>query len=409
MEPRLFEPDYRFRPAKPSRFWQWALTPVRRHLVRRSYRVKDIRITGQDRALGAVAGAGGVMFAINHPAHGDPFVVFEVMHRLGLPCCYLAGWQVFRGWWGLRGRTFQRLGAFSVDREGTDLRAFRAAVDVLSDRRRSLAIFPEGEVYHLNDRVTPLREGAAMIALTAARRRKRAGAPGLVIVPCALKYFYLADPTPVLLSIMSRLERSVSWRPRIDKPLPDRIYRYAEAALALKELEYLDTCSAGTLPQRIADLTERILGGMERRRGGGEGIGSIPERVKQLRQRVFEVLGAADPPAAPAEVQAAQRDLEDLHLVTQLFSYPGDYVAQQPTVERIAETLDKFEEDALGALNAGARAPRRAVAAFGTPIPVDPDGTGGGRARDEAARLTARIEQELQRQLDEILGEERRA
>ena len=100
------------------------------------------------------------MFAVNHPAHGDPFVVFEAMARLRAPCCYLAAWHVFTGWMGLKGFAFQRLGAFSIDREGTDLRAFRTAADVLAQGDRSLVIFPEGDVYHLNDRITPLREGA---------------------------------------------------------------------------------------------------------------------------------------------------------------------------------------------------------------------------------------------------------
>ena len=40
--------------------------------------------------------------------------------------------------------------------------------------------------------------------------------------------------------------------------------------------------------------------------------------------------------------------MEDLFFATQLFSYPGDYLADDPSIERIAETIDKFEEDILG-------------------------------------------------------------
>ena len=49
----------------------------------------------------------------------------------------------------------------------------------------------------------------------------------------------------------------------------------------------------------------------------------------------------------PRRVEA-RRDLEDLFLVIQIFSYPGDYVRLNPTVERVAETLMKCEEDILG-------------------------------------------------------------
>ena len=43
----------------------------------------------------------------------------------------------------------------------------KAAKDVLLRLKRPLVVYPEGEVYHTNDRLTPLREGAAMMALTA--------------------------------------------------------------------------------------------------------------------------------------------------------------------------------------------------------------------------------------------------
>ncbi|MCZ6445265.1 MAG: lysophospholipid acyltransferase family protein [Planctomycetota bacterium] len=418
MERRLLEPGYRFRPARPSRFWQWALTPLRRRVYRRRYLVRDVQLRGEKHVRWALAQGGGAMITINHPAHGDPFIIFEAMHRLGVPCCYLAAWQVFKGWFGLKGWAFQRLGAFSIDREGTDLRAFRTAVDVLAQGNRSLVIFPEGEVYHLNDRVTPLREGAAMIALAAARRRSRSGGSALHILPCALKYFYLDDPTPQLQSVMTRLEQRLYWRPQVDRPLLERIYRYAEAILGLKELEYLNEFGKGSLPKRISRLTEHILSQIEQRRLGRVGDQTIPARVKQLRRHILRECGADEPQGddaaavgenpAGAElsleaITAAKRDLEDLNLVTQLFSYPGDYVTQQPSIERMTETLDKFEEDALGAHEAGARAVRRAVVSFAPTIDVTAHlADAKGSARGAAGTLTALIEQRIQEQLDQI-------
>jgi len=358
------------------------------------------------------------MVTVNHPAHGDPFVILEAMHRMHVSCCYLAAWQVFRGWWGLKGWAFQRMGAFSVDREGTDVRSFRTAVDILADGRHALVVFPEGEVYHLNDRVTPLREGAAMIAISAARRCRRSGGSPLRLVPCGLKYFHVDDPAPLLEPIMARLERRLYWRPQAERALADRIYRYAEAILALKELEYLDRFGSGPLPQRIAALSEHILSELEGRRLGAVAGGTIPVRVKQLRQRIMEELpqlvpavagdpeGSASPPVAaptPEALARARRDLDDLHLVTQLFSYPGDYVAQQPSIERIAETLAKFEEDALGVEDATAKTDRRAVVSLGPPVDVSAFvAEASGPAREAAGALTVLIEQRIQGQLETI-------
>ncbi|MHC4126810.1 MAG: lysophospholipid acyltransferase family protein [Planctomycetota bacterium] len=418
MQMRELEAGYRFRPARPNRFWQGVLTPLRRRISRRTYRVAEIEIRGREHLDAVRSEDGPTMVTVNHPAHGDPFVILEAMHRLRVSCCYLAAWQVFRGWWGLRGWAFQRMGAFSVDREGTDVRSFRTAVDILADGTHALVVFPEGEVYHLNDRVTPLREGAAMIAISAVRRCRRSGGSPLRLVPCGLKYFHLEDPTPLLEPIMARLERRVYWRPQAQRSLPDRIYRYAEAILALKELEYLDGFGTGPLPQRVASLSERILADLEERRLGAVAAGTIPVRVKQLRQRIMQELpgigpaGGADaeddgpPPAGAPTAEAlaqARRDLDDLHLVTQLFSYPGDYVAQKPSIERIAETLAKFEEDALGVEDATAKTDRRVVVSFGPPVDVSAFvAEASGPAREVAGALTVLMEQRIQGQLDSI-------
>ena len=84
-----------------------------------------------------------------------------------------------------------------------------------------------------------------------------------------------------------------------------------------------------------------------------------------------------------------------------MFSYPGDYLVSEPSIERIAETIDKLEEDALGAVDAGARMPRRAVVSFAAPLDL-PEPTDRRAGRSAAAPVTAQIEQALQEKLDSI-------
>ena len=61
--------------------------------------------------------------------------------------------------------------------------------------------------------------------------------------------------------------------------------------------------------------------------------------------------------------------MDDLFFVMQLYSYPGDYLADNPTIERLAETLDKFEEDVLGARHPFTVRGRRTVSIrFGKPL-----------------------------------------
>jgi hypothetical protein len=96
--------------------------------------------------------------------------------------------------------------------------------------------------------------------------------------------------------------------------------------------------------------------------------------------------------------EQARLDIEDLFFVTQLFSYPGDYVAGEATTERMAETLDKFEEDVLRLPTAAIRGSRRAVVSFGQRIVVER----GHDKKDAVHNLTETFEQKVQGLLDDI-------
>jgi hypothetical protein len=222
---------------------------------------------------------------------------------------------------------------------------------------------------------------------------RKAGRP-IVCIPCAIKYRYVQDPTPELIQLMGELEEAIFWRPRPDLSLGERIYRFAEGVLALKELEYLGRTCAGPVPERIRALVGAVLGPIEGRYSVDPAGLSVPERVKLLRQRAIEHM--EELPEASDQRQQCQRDLEDLFLVVQAFSYPGDYVAERPTVERIAETLDKFEEDVLGVKTATIRGARAATVTFGEPIPVEADRGKKGAA----AMLTGLLEERVQGLLD---------
>jgi 1-acyl-sn-glycerol-3-phosphate acyltransferase len=369
-------------------WWIWLLRPVRRRVLRRQLRIDRIDVGGLEHLRSAVA-SGGVLITPNHSVHYDTYALYEAADRLRRPFYVLTAWQVFAmsGWlerWNLRSH-----GCFSIDREGADLKAFRRCVEVLARGRNPLVVYPEGDIYHLNDRVTPFREGAAAVALAGARR----GGRPIACVPCAIMFRYTEDPTPELLRFMDRLERHAGMEPQPALPLRRRVCHFAEELLARKETEYLGGVGSGSLAERQEALTRRILDRVERR-AGITTRGTTPDRVKDLRRAVIlQMEQTGDGSRADLE-----RDLEDLFFVLQLYSYPPDYLGGEPSVERLAETLDKLEEDVLGAVLPSVRGRRRVVIRFGEAIPARPD---AGR-RAEAARLTGALQGEVQRLLDEI-------
>jgi hypothetical protein len=324
-------------------------------------------------------------------------VLIEASHRVGRPFHFLSAWQVFAMSKWFEQLVLQWHGCYSINREGADLAAFKTSVEILRTSPHPLVIFPEGDIYHNNDRVTPFRDGAAAIAMSAAKKAERP----VVCVPCALKCFYLDDPSEDLNRLMSRLEESVHWRPRTDQPLADRIYRFAECALALKEYEHLGQPQTGTIRERAVGLSDKLLARLEAKHGVPNKGGIIPERVKEVRRGVIKAIEQDG--ATPESVQKLACDMEDLFFVIQLFSYPGDYVSEQPSIERIAETLDKFEEDVLKTDYPGIRGKRKAVLRFGEAIPVPKERSAGITVES----WTDLVEGRVQGLLDRINSENR--
>ena len=60
--------------------------------------------------------------------------------------------------------------------------------------------------------------------------------------------------------------------------------------------------------------------------------------------------------------------MDQLYVSQQLYSYPGQYLISQPTLDRIAETILKLEEDVLQL--GRYPTPRYAKVIFGEPIDV---------------------------------------
>lgn len=285
------------------------------------------------------------------------------------------------------------------------MQSLKTAVDIMQNRPQPLVIFPEGDVYHTNDRVTPFRDGAAAMALMAARKAERP----VVIIPVAIKRWYTQDPTPSMLKTIEELERRLFWRPRHNESMRARILHVADGLLTLKELEYFGNSTAGDPASRLRRLASSVLSRCEDRYSIRDRDAMIPERIKEVRRRIIQARQehASHPGSSTDQSQSSvtpeqQRqwsaDMDDMFFVTQLYSYPGDYMEQNPTWERQAETLDKLEEDALGATFPSVRGPRRVIVRFDEAYELP-------RGKDKKvspAEVTDYIERRVQMMLDEL-------
>jgi 1-acyl-sn-glycerol-3-phosphate acyltransferase len=385
----------------PPRWWAPNLRPPFIRILRplrvffrqrRREKVLAVDVRGLDHLRGALAAGQGVMIAAKHSGHADAFVFLAAGDRVGCPFYYMVGWQVFQLLGPLARWVLCRHGSFSVDRESYDVRAFRQAVDIVQHSRHPLVVFAEGEVYHNGERVAPLRPGAAAVALTAAKRGDRP----VVAIPAAIRYQFIADPMPYLTALTTRLERHLLATPRPGLPLAQRLYHVAEAVLALRELHHLGAVQTGPYDERTASLADAILRRLEEAYGVPAREADVPGRATQLRHVLIQETERLPP--GDARRQALQEAFADIEAAIQLYSYTDDYAYEEQSVERLAEIVDKYEEDVLGKPMALAHTPRRAVIQFGAPVEVPP--RSGGK---EAARLlTETLQQRLQGLVDEL-------
>lgn len=390
--------------ATPPQWWApqmnpWLVKLFRRRINRTltySQKITKIDVQGSEHVQQALAAGAGVLITPNHSFHYDSYVMIEAAHRVGRPFHFLTAWQVFQMSTSYERWVLQVHGCFSINREGNDLQAFKQSIEVLRESEFPLVVFPEGDIYHHNDRVKPFRDGAAAAALSAAKKGPRK----IVIVPCGVKAYYVQDPTAELEALMTRLEESLHWRPRKHCSLNDRLYKFAEAMLALKEIEYLGRPHGGSVVERSNRLAVSVLERLEQRHAITAKAPAFPERVKELRRVVIKALEQEG--LSEGDRRQLADDLDDLFFVIQLFSYPGDYVSERPTIERIAETLDKFEEDVLRLDSPNIRGERHVTVRFGEPLEVPVE----RGSRDAVAQWTGMLEKKVQGLLDEM-GNER--
>ncbi len=392
--------EYEFIPPRVGRFWLWLGRLYARRVYLKRLKVASVAFEGLEHLTPLLGRGDGVLITPNHPDDADSGVLLELGRTLGRVLYFMAAYQIFQT--NGRGGRFllPRVGAFPVDREGADLRAFKTAVEILGKGQDPLVIFPEGEIYHVNDRLTPIREGAAAVAASAG---KRAGERGKTvwIVPMGIKYRFLdgVDPMPALQQAMARLESRFGWWPRSENGLVDRIHAYAEAMLGLKEMELLGATRPGTIKERIRSLRDAVLDSLEDRHFGKRRDDTVPVRVKEIRHACLEKL--AEPATTPECATMLRRDLYDVFLAVQLFSYQGDYLREAPTVERLAETMRKFEQDVL-AIEPEPYAMRRAVVRLGEPIDVRERMASFARPRLATGAITTELESRMQAVLDGI-------
>lgn len=357
---------YTFRPPQPLAWLRPLGLALNRtvHLTRK-YRIGKIEAEGFREVRELNEAGHAVLLAPNHSDHSDPHVVMELLARHQMHPLFMAAREIFEvspvASWAL-----QRMGAFSVDRDGPDLSAIKTAISLLESGADPLVMFPEGEIYHHHRRLDPLNEGVASILLKVAVRL--AEGKKAYLVPVGLRFFHDPAVEATFVDRLSRLEDRIGWTPKPKMPVDERIHRLGSGILALKETEYLGYAGAGDIQSRLSHLCETLLTRVEDRYPRDAKAITPPERVRALRYRIRRRLLDTEKSPTYDEKEMLLDDLDRAFTALQAHSYIGDYLLEDPTLDRRAETLLKLEEDLLGFPTYPVARTAHVVA--GEPIPV---------------------------------------
>ena len=363
-----------FRPARPNR----AFIRLMR-LVNRFYAMPRARVCCEIRGIENLRNLPpGVIITPNHSDYADAMVVTELMRRADRFATFMATRETFDANHGVNGLVMQWMGGFSVNRGGENAKCQQFAKDVIKQRLYDLLVFPEGEVYLLNDLVMPFKPGVAMLALEVAsenRKEERSDRP-VIIVPVAIKYQYLEDVMPALDRVASGLEVTLFGERRSGR-LYDRIYAIGVELLTRREQEWgLRSDPAWDVYERLHHVQAFLLESLERRYLERVRDDFPFDRARRLILHVLEELEALrvqlDLSAYEQTARTAdlQRDLLRAQAAARSVSFADDYLISRPTPERMAETLTKLEREIRGRDVVLPKVKRSAMISISTPVDV---------------------------------------
>lgn len=345
MQPIIIEKPYTFVPPYTSTIWSslFLKTGVHRYFLRRSEGVIEHEIRELDHLRQSVDAGHSILLTPNHPRTADPLAMGYLAEALPCHLYAMASWHLFNQEWLTRW-AIRRMGGFSVNREGVDRQSISTAVDLLAEGKRPLVIFPEGATGRTNDSLRAMLDGVAFIARAAAKKaQKQSTNKKVVIHPVAIKYRFQGDIQKVADQVLSDIEKRLTWRPHSELPILTRIAKVGLALLALKEQEFLGDVQTGSLAERLDRLINHLLHPIESEWLSAPQFGSVVPRVRNIRVKILPEMVQGQ--VAPEERKRRWRQLEDIYLAQQLSCYPPDYLASYPSVDRVLETLERFEED----------------------------------------------------------------
>jgi hypothetical protein len=364
------------------------------------HKVKPLTIRNAESLDTVENGSKRVLFLPNHSTHSDPEIMYELQRRLKRPSLFMAAYDVF-----LRSKikcwVMRKSGAFSVDRDSSDKESMKTAIQAMVDGKYALTIFPEGNVFFMNDRPGPFLEGAAYMAMSA---QKELGADEpIYAIPVSIKASHLTDQRQAVREKIAEIAAYADTSLDADADDLANLTRIGLSLLQkrLRELNHEVPDLDGSLRDSLDKCAEIVIASVEdEMEQKVRPNHTLLERAKALRRAIHKIRME---PEKKAEHPEADEWAERNILALRILSYTGDYLSENTSLDRVAETVEKLLED-MTSVSQKAFAKRRVFVQLGDPINLTEylEAYAGKGRRQVLDDLTQRFENTVQSGMDAI-------
>lgn len=208
----------------------------------------------------------GAILISNHADEMDPRICLELARKCGKRFISMCNREAFDELSGMAGWVLQHLGHFSVERGAHDSRAKDYAIDVVKRGDDVLVIFPEGEIFYLNEEIQPFHSGAIEICMQALVQKRQENPNWTAyIVPMALKYHHRGALEKALEQRISKMELRLNLKALSEDTFTHRLRRIQTSLLKNEQLKYgtshdaADSATESKNPLEESDLFQEIV------------------------------------------------------------------------------------------------------------------------------------------------------
>ena len=401
---------FTFRPPKPNRLVSKFIKSIVPSEMRRKMNVTAIDISDQDMDLLRSLKGKRVLLMPSHSGGFEPYVVARLSDWLDDDYFYLAAVEVFEtsklfGW------VMQKLGVYSIIRGAADRASFQMTRKILTEGKKWLVIFPEGQTVWQNDTVIPFQQGVTQLAFKAYEHLAKADPESsLNCLPMSIKYVFTENVDEQMRESMKRLESQLLTGDYCPPEDPfERLRNISEAILSANERRHnIKAEEDADLDARIQAMKEVMVSRME-----GQ-LDVTPKSGQDLLERIRTLFNTLDritmddPDTSNYgrklldEQKRLARDLYDeLWRVLQFIAIYAEYVRENMTVERFMDVLCILEMEVFGERRIAG--PRKACVKVGAPVDLkDEFEAYKADKRGTTESVTLKLEDKVRSMLEEL-------